>query len=455
MNAGLRLLLGMTVWLTACDADAPVWFDFPAYHQGGAEIVAFNLEDRIEFVAVSMDDVVRFPVSPRPDEPVDLSAYVYNRSPAELGIVEGVLRAADEDAPAKRLEPPDLGAYRLSLPGDGSGWIDEDPDDSILDGLRLPFTGCPTFDVHPIPIDTRWAVIGLFAEDDDAVTLVTSSSITSWGGAPRFYRVDRQGAILTTTGVLPEGHDVKAVTRSADGRFWVVATSSGGDSLLVEQDGVFRPVGEPRPEPSRTILDVAADREASDTIYALAAGGRLERYRPSMGWTVLHDADLDDDGSAETIGDISMAGSGEVFAVAEDGRTILHAVGDRIEPLERPLEGEPLVSVIAFPSRAPVVGTLNGHLLELQDTGWTDLGPSNARGRILVAQGYDEGVLFSGYRGDLGIYVPKFGYCESTPTAGIHARAMLRSPSGDIVMAGNAHLDADNTAHVVFTEIRR
>lgn len=148
----LAVLLGSAVG--GCSSS--VWIDFPPELDRGSAIVAFETATAVYAFAIpASTPSLRLPSELTPAADLRIEALIYERSLAELGLVEGRQRAPEVEGAGGPL-PQWKAAYGIDVrggeaEGKGRGWASITSLGSDVSALRLPFS-CPD---SPTPTGTE------------------------------------------------------------------------------------------------------------------------------------------------------------------------------------------------------------------------------------------------------------------------------------------------------------
>ncbi len=420
----------------ACaESEGSLWLDVPGPPDAKTEVLAVRQDGATSvFVFNLADDPITIPSKLDPNARIDLHAFVYAESPAELGLALGPLPTAAE--PNQPLPEP-AGAFGQAIEaGTASGWAAQSA--GLLDDVRIPRAGpCRVLEPEPqLELPDLAVPTDAVAIDGARVLIVTGSGEAY---IVRASAADGAHVVDPIPIAPPTAAPITALHAASDGTLY----AAGEDGLYTATVDTRLTLTEIATSTTGEIVEWMAGGPRLDDyeLYTLSRGGELGRYEEGR-WRIIHR--FASAGVSGDVGGVAWSHAATGVAVWTNPPAVVGFHQDTATPL-------PVPSMMAAPTSAghiPGVGTLvgdgDGHVHRLDGTAWVTLNETPLRFFIYDLEPWGDGFWLGASVGTIAQFVPGHGLCD--PQSAAAYRILHLAPLGDehLVLTGT-HVRADKT----------
>jgi hypothetical protein len=351
-----------------------------------------------------------------------LEALLYQRALDELGLIPGPIAPASRD-PRRRLEDADA-TLRLELDADGrSGAWTAGPPSTELSAFELEGTPspCPRLVPDPISVSVGGAFLGLLPTPGGRAVTVTSFG--------EIYEIDGSGGFTQRN--VPSVFSAGAFSVLPGGDL-LIGGRSGSVWRVAPLGGAIPPATELPHLPSFEAVEAidGGERGAALEIVAVLKNGEIHRF-DGASWSLAGAFPTNPD--AAPVASAVWVGPGEAFAASPHSGQIAHLI-DGALTWETPPSQAGVTRLVRLDSIGLVAAESGGGLLIRRGASWERMPPNGNTLWVLSISRYGEGFVFGGPYGNLGIWMPSFGFCPLLQPISFFAEGTAQIDGGLLVV---------------------
>lgn len=311
-------------------------------------------------------------------------------------------------------------------------WIEGELPDEIR-SLRIGTTRrCSELEVEHLYLPNSKSTdpyLGVSLDDESALVALEDG---------RFFRVTSTAAVPLTG--ISTATPRLAAFRDPRGELWLL-----GRNGRVARGDLERGFTEIDPLPSRgglkyMWLEGSRDASAPFELFAVTDRMTFDRF-DGEAWERL---DSDAQGYVYFLGDVVWLGPSDAIAVGVEPEEIVRYTDGEITRTDLPTNSMP-ASVAMIPRFGLVVADGTGRLFHLIDGAEEEIGPSPLSPySVIMLEAYEGSILFGGGFGEVGEYIPGFGFCRPLAPTRRHLGRVMFLRDGILMVTNRAFGDPVN-----------